>query len=550
MQRRLSRIGAIDRRKVLLRNTRQIARALAMSISKIESISTILELERSVLGADLRMVVLTDYIRKGDLPRAPDDVKPVRRIGVVPIFEHLRRRAYTGVRLGVLSGTLVVVPAESRELLRSAAESAGIRPEDLRAEPLKHDPAYLSVDVRGQERQRIVRLVTGVFSQGGITCLVGTKSLLGEGWDAPCINSLVLASFVGSYMLSNQMRGRAIRVQPGNPLKTADIWHLVCIEPDSQAPGEDLEQLERRFRAFAGISASQDLIESGIGRLNMGRPPYSRADLDAVDDAMLARAADRPALRERWLRALGSPEEARSLEEGVRAPEEIVPSGFVLRRTIKALVCEALATGAFAALIALGAAPNVPVLMRSLVILLAAALGIGMLAALPRLVRAGWAFLRYGPIACDLRQIGCVVLDALQEARLIKTHSRQLRVNVTPREQGMIFCSLSGATPYERSLFLNALQEVLAPVDNPRYLLERTSLLGWLRRHDYHAVPSELGRTKETAAAFCRLWRRYVGPADVIYTRNPEGREGLLRARVRSLAGALQDRSERVSCWR
>ena len=61
--------------------------------------------------------------------------------------------------------------------------------------------------------------------------LVGTKSLLGEGWDSPCINSLILASFVGSFMLSNQMRGRAIRIFKDDPNKVSNIWHLVTLEP-------------------------------------------------------------------------------------------------------------------------------------------------------------------------------------------------------------------------------------------------------------------------------------------------------------------------------
>ncbi len=137
VQRRLSRVGAIERRKVRLRNTRQIARTLALSLSKVRSIDTILELEHSVLGDDLRMVVLTDYIRKADLPHGPDDVKPIRRMGVVPIFEHLRRQGHAGVRLGVLSGSLVIVPAGARGMLQSAAAEVGIGAGSLRAEPLK-----------------------------------------------------------------------------------------------------------------------------------------------------------------------------------------------------------------------------------------------------------------------------------------------------------------------------------------------------------------------------------------------------------------------------
>lgn len=37
------------------------------------------------------------------------------------------------------------------------------------------------------------------------------------------------ASFVGSFMLSNQMRGRAIH-WPENPEKTSSVWHLVSIK--------------------------------------------------------------------------------------------------------------------------------------------------------------------------------------------------------------------------------------------------------------------------------------------------------------------------------
>ena len=56
-----------------------------------------------------------------------------------------------------------------------------------------------------------VNIISKLFEEGVINIIVGTKSLLGEGWDSPCINTLILASNVGSFMSSNQMRGRAIR---------------------------------------------------------------------------------------------------------------------------------------------------------------------------------------------------------------------------------------------------------------------------------------------------------------------------------------------------
>jgi superfamily II DNA or RNA helicase len=101
---------------------------------------------------------------------------------------------------------------------------------------------------------------------------VGTKSLLGEGWDSPCINSLILASFVGSFVLSNQMRGRAIRIDKTNPDKVSNIWHLVSVEPDymftdnvaektslrakdskKEISSCDYDVLKRRFNSFMAL---------------------------------------------------------------------------------------------------------------------------------------------------------------------------------------------------------------------------------------------------------------------------------------------------------
>src|SRR6476660_4360868 len=98
----------------------------------------------------------------------------------------------------------------------------------------------------GNDNQSAVRLLTQLFSEGAITVLVGTKSLLGEGWDAPSMNALILASFVGTDVTSNQMRGRAIRTSPAKPDKAANIWHLVCIDPSPSGPGDDYETLRRR----------------------------------------------------------------------------------------------------------------------------------------------------------------------------------------------------------------------------------------------------------------------------------------------------------------
>ncbi len=94
-----------------------------------------------------------------------------------------------------------------------------------------------------------------------------------------------------------------------------------------------------------------------------------------------------------------------------------------------------------------------------------------------------------------------------------------------------------------------SLQEVLGPIENPRYVLVRKSWLGWLRRKDYHAVPATLGKNKDLAEYFRKMWARHVGPTDLVYTRTPEGRRFLLKARAHSMAQSFQRRAERLRCW-
>jgi hypothetical protein len=45
------------------------------------------------------------------------------------------------------------------------------------------------------------------------------------------------------------------------------------------------------------------------------------------------------------------------------------------------------------------------------------------------------------------------------------------------------------------------------------------------------------------------MWARHVGPADLVYTRTPEGRRFLLKARTHSMSRSFQSRAERLKSW-
>ncbi|MCQ4987173.1 hypothetical protein NE611_16660, partial [Anaerostipes caccae] len=125
-------------------------------------------------------------------------------------------------------------------------------------------------------------------------------------WDSPCINSLILASFVGSIVLSNQMRGRAVRIMPGNPEKTSNIWHLVCLDTTDRqtrvsrlmGTGEaelsyDFAMLSRRMKGILGISYTEDIIENGMDRLDLAENHYTEKEVKRINEEMKKRAKDR-----------------------------------------------------------------------------------------------------------------------------------------------------------------------------------------------------------------------------------------------------------------
>ena len=351
-------------------------------------------------------------------------------------------------------------------------------------------------------------------------------------------------------MLSNQMRGRAIRTQEGNPSKTANIWHLVCQEEDAKQFNEDMETLERRFKSFAGVSFTGSRIESGLERLGLGQPPYGKTRMDHINGVMMQRARDRARLITEWEQALGSAETGGMVEQ-VAASQLALPRDFVFRNTILAVLWQAWFWGisTFGFLMQSTEHNSRNMTLKASLLMLAIFAAMAALAAVPKCLKALWLFLWHGSVASSMKQIGKALVRSLAQAEVIETNPWQLKVVTGRQECGFVSCSLRGATTRERSIFLEALQEVLGPIENPRYVLVRKTPLGWLMRKDYHTVPTVLGRNKELAEHFKKMWARYVGPTQLVYTRTPEGRSFLLKARARSMAQRFERRAERLRSW-
>ena len=546
----LKRIGAVELRRIQLRNVKTVEKILKRSISKLQRIEEIAQLEVDSLQENLRMVVLTDYIRKESMPEKSSDITPLNKIGVVPIFETLRRSDIDS-KLGILCGSLVVIPKESKDALLECTSHLGIENADVRLRMLEYDNSFLTVEVPDKVKHKLVKAMTDLFTVGGVNILVGTKSLLGEGWDAPSINSLVIASFVGSYMLSNQMRGRAIRSERGNPDKTANIWHLVCIEPKKEDGGQDFLTMQRRFKAFVGVSYFEPVIENGLRRIINEKPPFKKKQLDSMNERMFNSAMNRDKVKSSWDEALRRGEDGVRLVEDIQTKKVSLPRGFVFWNTLAYLFWEATFIFAFVMLQTMDAwAEALPLVLDTrYAFIFLAFFGLILLIFTPMFLRILWLFIKHGPIASSMKNISQALLKTLCHIGEIRTDYTNLRVVADKGEMGEVHCRLEGGNAREKAVFMRALQDLLDPIENPRYILVRKSRLLFIQRKDHHSVPSIIGAKKAHAEYFAQMWAKHVGKMKLVYTRNRIGRMELLKARNKSLSAAFRPKSERVTRW-
>lgn len=559
LENRLQRLGLVEGKRVCLKNTRSVFRLLASSLGKIESIAQIAHKEQAALGDTLRMVVLTDHIRAGELPKRPEDEFEPAKLGVVPIFEALRRKSICADHIAVLTGSLVMVPRQAQPAIAELLPHLNLESSDVRTKDVHACPGH--IELQSSSNADLTRIVTALFQSGDIRILVGTQSLLGQGWDAPALNSLVLASNTASFVLSNQMRGRAIRIDPETPDKVSNIWHLATIEPGMKGLEEaietslnwgemnnapnvsftDIGTVARRFRAFECISnGHSDMIESGIGRLGLS----PKITLDDQNDATFAIAQNRAGIADKWMTSLGH-SKARSHVRQTAAPN-YAPRALSIGNTLQSLVWTASGTGAFVFAEQLSGVTS----LEGIGFIGMGAAGVATLASLPTLFKAGRLWWRNGSLESSLQEVTLTVLECLARTRHMNVEQfKSAKVSVRESLDGRKDIVVTGVNRATERTVMVAISELLGPVQNPRYLLVRKSRFARLRQADYHAVPSIFAARKDLAEPFCEIWNRRIGPSQLIFARTVEGREQLLKARMQSFAAGFQRSVDRRSAW-
>ncbi|TDW24717.1 helicase-like protein [Breznakia blatticola] len=521
----LKKYGCIYRNEVRMLTNENINKSLINSKGKLESIKKIALAEYHNLGEQLRMLILCDFIKKESLELIGSGTMN-QSIGTVPVFEALRTQN-TQMKLSILSGSIIVLPKTTAVSICKALIDMGYEAHMIQ---LNVDE-YVRINSNA-DNGVLVKCVTDAFEQGEIQILIGTKALLGEGWDSPCINSLILASFVGSYVSSNQMRGRAIRKDSMHPDKVSNIWHLVCIEPKSSIhdifydpyTSYDLQMLKRRFATFLGVHYTKPLIESGFTRLSYIQEygkDLNKNTITKINNQMLDASTKREELRDRWNEALVCISEQNPVEDVLELEVEMLKKNYVFANHWLFIVCTIISSFVmqFVRGVSLKLEQNVFGVIGLFVIFvfLIFVLDIGLS-----------KLLAYITPQHTVKKVGQVILATLEDLNIVSHESKYVRIKDV-KGTGVMLVYLEGGNAKDKHLFSTCMEEYFSSIDNQRYIIVRKGFKNALNK--YFAVPEIFAKRKQDAQIFTSHIKRVLGLCELVYTRNAEGRKMLLKAR-------------------
>ena len=550
----LRELGFQLTRKGIRRGTSEVDRLLTGSQAKALGLVEVLAAEADTRGDALRGLVLCDAELAS---QRPDDALT----GVLDPAAGTARHALLAIAGDTRTAPLRPLLVSGRGL-RCAPQDADVLLEALRVAAedrftlpeweAEVDGLLASLQSSGAEwmPRAWVELATTLLVEGTTSVLVGTRALLGEGWNCRPLNVLVDMTIATTGVSVQQMRGRTLRLDPADPEKLASNWDVVCVAPDMVRGTADYERFVRKhLHLFA--PAEDGEIEAGPSHVHPELGPFAPppvARFNALNAAQLERASDRGAARALW--QVGTPYRGvelptllvRPSKPGTAAPAVGGGSGRGVQLSQRVPIASGL--GGAVAFGALGVATGTPL---ELVGLALAPVGLGWAAVRLRAVK------KRLPLVLPLDAAARAVVEAYRELGELSPEAAG-SLTIEPRAAGYLRCELTKATPAEGQRFAAALDELVGVSDAPRYLVSRPladprrgalGLLGRVltRRAPFderlHPVPKDLARNKERAEAFARAWARNVGPGRLVFTqRSEEGREA--RAEAASADGGYE----------
>ncbi len=560
----LPSVGHQWTRRGVRRGRSTVDRVLARSTAKPGAAAQIIAAEHAAIGERARVLVLCDHERaSATVPVSLEGVLDAGAGSALAALETLLTDPDTALLHPMLVTGSVV--AASAETLGELVAFVAARDPGLAARlGVETGDGPVATCSSGWTSRTWVAHVTAFLEAGRTQVLVGTRGLLGEGWNARGVSTLIDLTTATTLTAVVQTRGRALRTDPTWPEKVATNWTVVCVSEAHPKGDNDWSRLVRKHQGFHGIDADGDIVD-GVAHIDASFSPFAPppvTEFDAINARMLVQAADRDAIREAW--AVGEPYQdltlaslrvRPALSPAVVRPDEVVtltPVPPTWRLTTDGLTTEspppdttwrtplalgAATAGVTGASVALGEWALVAGAVAGLAALGHAVVTGGQNAGdLTQWVRAQVALTSSVP---PLEAVAAAVADALATAGLASVGSSSLAVDVHPG--GEYRFRLAGSED-DAAVFATALDEAVGPVGAPRYLVSRLTdaslpdsrvrTRAGARRalraaratgEAWHPVPTVLGRNATLAGHYLAAWRRWVGEGRLLATARPEG---------------------------
>jgi len=500
---KLKEYGLINGKTVDFTGKIDFKKLFSRSKNKLDAIHNITEFEYKNLNQELREVILLDYIGKGDS----------EGVNIISVFDKLQDiNAYCGI----LTGSLIVIPITAKEELYNVLVDRNI--DITKVLTTEFNKNYLRIETYCNID--IVAIITELFEKGYFNILVGTSALLGEGWDSPCVNTLIIASIVGSFMLSNQMRGRALRIDKNNPNKSSNIWHLASISDDEQSP--DLQTIEKRFNTFEGISYHDNKIQNGIERLSIDNKHITTLNCELLNQKMKSYALDRENLTDKWQQVFTNS----CITENNMAPQ--VYEVMLGENTQQTIICKVVPKWCSG----LNTLINKCSVSRKSTKINIVERQFLKLCHFFNLIKDDYEniidtnMLIYAQ-ENSLKTLANALLNTLYSLSIIKTNILKIHLTLNTELNSQFYITLTGCTNYERNLFINTFCELFKINDKNRYILKQGD--------KYIAVPECIAKHSKNVKIFVNYLQQGLDFFDIIYTRNPNGYKELLKAKFNIL---------------
>ncbi|MHC4915978.1 MAG: DEAD/DEAH box helicase family protein [Planctomycetota bacterium] len=464
-----------------------VSRVLGYTRAKTGALSTILGAEMRSRGESIRAVVLTDFERSSAVSPEVSHLLDDEAGGAMAAFRALLEDEATDALDPVLvTGSSVLVDDDlAGAFMTGARQWLTARDLEVDLRWVDHVGFKLLLGTGSGWGPRVyVAMITDLFQRGLTRCLVGTRGLLGEGWDASKVNVLVDLTTVTTSMTVNQLRGRSIRLDPDD-----NNWDVVCVAPEFRKGLEDYRRFMAKHRVLFGVT-DDGAIEKSVGHVHPAfteiRPEGGEGHAAALNDEMLARASRRAEARALW--RIGEPYGGKPL----RAVEVRLGGG----------------GGGFPPFAGGEAWSDLS---------LARAVGEAVLGALRD------ADLLEGPADLSVGELpGGFVRAFLRGA---DESAARLFADSTAEVLGPLRRPRYIVPRFVKRFHETWISQLLPTVIGRYFRKKSRSLVTW------HAVPSALGVSRELAEIYQRWWNRLVSPGEVLFAHRGRGEEVLAGAR-------------------